>query len=94
MAKCPSQVFTSVSPAAWEDLKTKAAGAGIALNADAGTLSKSGFTIEWSYDAADRSLTVTCTKAPFFLKCDAINAKMRESIEQQLAETPSSSPRE
>ena len=86
MAACPPLVFSEVSRATWEAMKADAVREGIALNSDAGTLSKAGFTIDWNYDAGDRSLTVTCTKAPFFLKCDAINAKIRELIGKRLTD--------
>lgn len=86
MPACPPQRFDDVSPQGWERLKESAAAAGISLGSDAGTVSKSGFTVEWSYDSADRSLTITCTKAPFFLKCETVNAKIRDLIEKQLAD--------
>jgi len=88
MAACPPLVFDGVSPEAWEGMKADAAREGIALTADAGTLSKAGFTIAWTYNAGDRSLTVTCLKAPFFLKCEAINAKIRDLIGKRLTGTP------
>lgn len=88
MAACPPLVFAGVSRAAWEAMKADANREGIALNADAGTLSKAGFTIEWAYDSGGCSLTVTCTKAPFFLKCETINAKIRELIGGRLPDSP------
>ena len=89
MGACPSQVFSGVTPAAWDSVKGKAAGAGLAMSADSGTLSKSGFTIDWNYDASEGSLTVTCTKAPFFLKCETVNAKIKEVIDKQIADAAS-----
>jgi hypothetical protein len=89
MGACPSQVFNGVTPAAWDSVKARAAGAGLEMTADSGTLSKSGFTIDWNYDACERSLTVTCTKAPFFLKWETVNAKIKEAIEKQIADAAS-----
>ena len=88
MAACPPLLFADVSREAWEAMKAEAARQGVAITADAGTVSKTGFTLEWSYDAGGRCLTLTCTKAPFFMKCDTINAKIRELIGKRLADSP------
>jgi hypothetical protein len=86
MAACPPLVFNGVSSAAWESLKAEAAEAGVTVNSDAGTLSKSGFTVGWNYNTGDSTLTITCTKAPFFFKCETINAKIRQVVEGRLAD--------
>ncbi len=81
MGACATQTFSNVSPAAFACLKTKANDAGLPINSDSGTQSSNGITIQRSYDAAGKTLEITCTDSPFFLTCSMINGKIHELID-------------
>ncbi len=42
-----------------------------------GTAAHSGVTITWTYDPASSTLTITCTKKPFYVSCDYVADKIR-----------------
>jgi hypothetical protein len=83
MPACPPVVFTNVDAKAWAELKAKVATFARDRDvempfeiADAGEKSMLGFTASWEYDAQARTLTITCTKRPFFLSCSKINSEI------------------
>lgn len=78
---CAAQIFSNVSSEAWTCLKSKAAEQGVTIGGDSGAISKSGFTIQYAYDAGARTLSLTCTDKPFIFSCATVNGKIHELIE-------------
>lgn len=78
---CAAQVFSNVSSEAWTCLKNKAAAQGVNISGDSGTVTNSGFTIQYAYNAGVEALTLTCTGKPFIISCATVNGKIHELIE-------------
>jgi hypothetical protein len=81
MGQCAAQVFSNFSADRFARLKAKAAAEGLSIDGPAGTVTHTGFTITWAYDAAAQSLTIQCVKAPFFPGCGSINANIHNLID-------------
>jgi hypothetical protein len=77
---CAAQVFSNVSSTAWACLKAKAEAQGFTVGGDSGSISKSGFSGTWNYDAAAQTLTLQCTGAPFLFSCGDINGKIHDVV--------------
>lgn len=86
MARCPSVEFKNVDAATLGCLKQKgldyARQHNFPLSAinDSGSISHSGFSAEWAYDASTQSLTITCTGHPFFVSCKFVNDHIQSGI--------------
>jgi hypothetical protein len=86
MGGCPSVVFNNLSAAGWACLKQKgqayAAAHGHPITpGDSGSESYMGFSATWNYDAANLTLTITCTSHPLLLfSCNEINSKIQTGI--------------
>ncbi len=84
MSGCAKQIFSDVSPAAWQRCKAAVAKLGVAVNADNGSASGHGLTIAWDYDQNAQTLSIQCTDRPFFPGCDYINGKIHQMVEDCL----------
>ena len=87
---CAMQTFSAISQDQFNCLLSKAAAAGLPLNGNSGTASKSGFTIQWNYDPAASVLEIQCLSNPFFVPCSSVNGKIHDLVEECMA--PSSTP--
>ncbi len=83
---CEPVVFQNVDGNAWACLKAKATDYAHAHNFplppldDKGSVSHSGFSATWDYDPNTSTLTIVCTKHPFFVTCALINGHVRSGI--------------
>jgi hypothetical protein len=87
MAGCPSQTFHGINPAIKAYLEAKGAAAGLPISGDTGSATTMGVTIQWVYDAAAETLTITCTDAPFFVPCSTVSSKVTELVEGAKAQS-------
>jgi hypothetical protein len=88
MAACEEQGFTGVTSGHFATFAEKAASLGMpGLQGHSGQASRSGVTIRWEFNAAEKTLTVQCTEAPMLLPCALINAKIRDAVTAVLRDT-------
>ncbi len=75
---CPAITIEGVPQSLYDKLLSEATAAGAIF---AGT--KAYFDhceFDWGYDAPSQTLSVTCTKKPFFIDCATIEQKIRELV--------------
>ncbi len=77
---CPQMTFVGVDPAFYARLLAQAKSAGVEFNADGTQASIDGCVFNWNYDAAAKTLYVTCIKKPFLIGCDALRDRVPELI--------------
>lgn len=51
---------------------------------DTGTATGDGFEVIWTFSEPDRTLTVQCTKKPFFISEGMVASKIRDIVEADL----------
>jgi hypothetical protein len=85
MARCELQAFENFTGDCIQSLQRRiqaegVEGAAVPSGATSGTASRMGFKIAWTYDVANKLLTVECTDSPFYAPCSVINAQIRTWI--------------
>lgn len=80
LTQCAAQQFDNISSAQFAFLMAAAKSQGIEIDGTDGQTTQSGITISWSYVAATRSLTIQCLRAPFYITCGMIHAKIRDLV--------------
>ncbi len=81
---CDTQTFSNVSPEQLEAIRAKASAAGLVLEGNSGEASTHGVRLDWSYDPATSTLTISCVGKPFFVSCDHVNQTIKELISEAL----------
>jgi hypothetical protein len=77
---CDPINFSNVSQAAFTCCAQTAAKYGVTINSNSGSGSSHGFTIEWNYDPASKTLMLHCTGKPFFIPCSAVNDHITDAV--------------
>jgi len=85
MAARTPQVFSGIAPEHYATLLDKARANGFDLTGNAGTASKFGVEVAWSYDPGARVLTFQCLRTPFFMKPEDVNAQIEAMVRESLA---------
>ena len=85
MGNTAPQVFNNITQDQFTLLTEKAQSAGIAIAGNSGTANKMGVEVSWNYSPEARMLTLQCLKAPFFLRVDDINQRIRTLVTQTIA---------
>jgi hypothetical protein len=63
---CPAQIFTGITPAAFDALAARAkASTGVDVAGATGKASAKGYTLEWQYDIVAETLMLQCLSAPW-----------------------------
>ncbi|MEJ0026853.1 MAG: hypothetical protein WDN01_12570 [Rhizomicrobium sp.] len=82
MSACAMLKFNGVTQQAWEcgteEVKRQY---GIVIDSNSGTASKDGFAIKWNYVPAAQTLSIQCTKSPWYVPCSAINNRINDLVE-------------
>jgi len=78
---CTKQTFSSVTQAQFDCLLKKAAENNLPMNGFSGKASQSGFTVSWTYNAANQTLDIQCLEAPFLVPCSVINGRIHDMVE-------------
>ena len=86
MSACAMLSYNGVTATAWSCIVKGAASYGATITSASGSDSVSGFTIEWSYDAAAGTLHIQCTDSPWWAPCSTINGKINDAIEACLGQ--------
>jgi hypothetical protein len=55
---------------------------GISIASDRGEASERGFTLKWTYDAAEQTLQIQCSKKPFLVPCGIVNNRVRAAADK------------
>lgn len=85
MAGCEGMTFRGVSRKGWNAIKQAAASYGIS-GGDVGQATSQGFSVAWRYDETSRTLHVQCMDAPELITCGQINARLRTTLGQVVAD--------
>lgn len=85
MSLASPQIFSNVTPDQFTLLTQKAQSAGIAITGNSGSASKLGVEVAWNYSPTSQQLTLQCLKAPFFVKVDDVNQRIRALVTETLA---------
>jgi hypothetical protein len=81
MASCEPMYFTGVTNSQYEKMKSKLASMGYPLEGNSGTIKgPMGIVIEYAYDPAGSSLTVTVVEKSFFIPCGRIQSELSKAI--------------
>jgi hypothetical protein len=75
---CQAQRFSAVDSERWTCIKDEVRDQyGFTITTDNGTVSQGGFTLTWSYNAGEQTLSVQRTDSPFWAPCAVINDRMQ-----------------
>jgi hypothetical protein len=85
MAGCDGLTFRGVTRKGWNAIKQAAASYGIS-GGDVGQASTQGFSVSWRYDEASKTLRIQCVDAPEIIPCAQINARLRTTLGQVVAD--------
>lgn len=77
---CPEITVAEIPEALYGELLGQAAAAGAKFNGAVAEIA--GCTFDWNYDAASETLHVTCTKMPFYARCDQVETRIRQLIQK------------
>jgi hypothetical protein len=78
---CAMLSYNNVTPAAWQCGVDKAAGYGITISANVGSVTARGFTVKWNYAPAAETFTIQCTDSPWIVPCSLINGTINDAVE-------------
>jgi len=84
VAHSEPQIFKGISPERFAQLQVKAQAAGMGLNGNSGTAQKFGVEVKWNYAPETQELTLQCLSAPFFVKPEDVDAKIRALVKESL----------
>ena len=76
------QVFSNISSEQYATLVQKASAAGIEMKGNSGSATQFGVEVGWNYSAEKRELSIQCLNTPFFIKPEAVDAKIKGLVEQ------------
>jgi hypothetical protein len=86
MAGCDGLTLNGVSRNGWNAINRAAAAYGVS-GSDSGQASTQGFSVvAWHYDERAKTLRVQCVDAPAIIPCSQINARLRSTIGQVVAD--------
>lgn len=82
MATSKPVVFSSITRLKFQAIRARVRAQATAVTTlgDTGTASGSGVSFTWSYSEEAQSLTVTCTKRPWYVSEDLVYDKIRSAM--------------
>ena len=81
MPGCPTFSFGNVTGEVWTCLLGEARRLGVPVPQDAsGTVSAQGATVEWRWDEAAATLSVTFTQIPPWIDCGTIQSRLSQAV--------------
>jgi hypothetical protein len=86
MSACAMLSYNNVTPAAWQCGVAKAAGYGITISSNSGSVTEKGFTVKWNYNPAAQTCTLQCTDSPWIVPCSLINGTINDAVESCLSQ--------
>ena len=77
---CPTFTLSGVTPAAWECIRQRAVSLGITVPADdSGTVRHPEAEVEYAWDRAAGSLSLTVVRSPTWIGCELIESRVRQA---------------
>jgi hypothetical protein len=76
--------FQPVTTEQFALLQARARAAGIAMDGPVGRASQFGAEVAWEYRSEERSLTMKCLQAPFFMTREAVEEKIQKLVRESL----------
>ena len=84
MAENRELVFREVLPEQFAALQARARAAGIAMDGPAGSAAQFGAEVVWKYLEQEKTLTLDCLRAPFFMSREAVLARIDTMVRDSL----------
>jgi hypothetical protein len=84
MAENRELVFREVLPEQFAALQARARAAGIEMNGPEGRAAQFGAEVAWKYLEQEKTLTLDCLRAPFFMTREAVLAKIEAMARESL----------
>lgn len=78
---CDAQVFADINREQFDALVHKCADQGIEVKGDEGEATGHHITLAYKFDEDAHTLTLQCTKKPFFVDCEEVKQHLRDLIE-------------
>ena len=80
---CDPLTYSGVDASKWACAKDVVSREyGISIASDRGEASERGFTLKWTYDAAEQTLQIQCSKKPFLVPCGIVNNRVRAAADK------------
>jgi hypothetical protein len=80
---CDPLTYSGVDASKWACAKDVVSREyGIRIASDRGEASERGFKLKWTYDAAERTLQIQCSKKPFLVPCGIVNNRIRDAADK------------
>ena len=77
---CPTITLSGVTSAVWQCIRQRAASFGITVPpGDSGTLDHPEAEVEYAWDEAAGSLTLTVVRKPAWIACELIESRVRQA---------------
>ncbi|HWK89768.1 MAG TPA: hypothetical protein VNP72_07225 [Longimicrobium sp.] len=78
---CDEMRFSGITREVWECLRQRARGMKVTVpDEDAGTISHPDAAAEYEWSEAEGTLSVTLTRKPVWVPCDAVERRLREAV--------------
>lgn len=77
---CPTITLTGVTRDVWTCLRQRASALGITLPQESGTVRHPEADAEYTWDEDTSVLTVTFTRTPTWIGCNAIESRVRHAV--------------
>ncbi len=84
---CPPITFHNIDQPLWETIESKLRAAGIEVQADHGIVHVGPSELQWDFDPAAETLTVTCLHKLFILSCDSIYRQLEDLLQKVAVES-------
>jgi hypothetical protein len=80
---CDPLSFAGVDASQWASLKQAIEGQyGMPIDSEDGQGSSRGFTVRWTYDAAEGLLEIQCLGKPFVVPCSVVNGYIKSAAQK------------
>ncbi len=77
---CPTITLSGVTSAVWQCIRRRATAFGITIPpGDSGTLTHLEAEVEYAWDEAGESLTLTVVRKPAWIACELIESRVRQA---------------
>jgi hypothetical protein len=78
---CPTFTLSGVTRPVWECIQQRASSLGIRIPpGDSGTLHPPEAEVEYAWDEAGESLSITLTRKPGWISCELIESRVRQAV--------------
>jgi hypothetical protein len=80
---CDPLTYSGVDASKWACAQdTVSREYGIRIESERGEASKRGFTLQWTYEPAEQTLQIQCSKKPFLVPCGVVNNRINDAADR------------